>query len=182
GGEAGSNRVRQRGREAGAKRAKEGSEPRTDEREPPPTRREHLRKRMGGAARAGKSWGSYGWVMSFGTVLPLPVFLGGYLADVTLIGAPLARQIYRFRPFLPAPAQAPPGEDKVMAKTQGGKKPLAERIRAHSPPGWIERRGKPVSMLVRSIWFVLVGWWAGAIWVLIAWSVLLLPYPLLDLI
>ena len=144
---------------------------------------EELRERAHGAVRSGKTWGGYGWFMSFGTFLPLPIFLGGYLVNVTLVGAPLARQIYRFALFITTLGQAPPGEDKVKAKTEvGGKKPLAERIRPYSPPGWIERHGRPVSMPLRVIWFVLVGWWAGGIWVVIAWSVLLLPYPLLDLI
>src|SRR5262249_19556159 len=62
------------------------------------------------------------------------------------------------------------------------RKPLAERIRPFSPPGFLERRGRPVAMGLRVVWFVLIGWWAGGVWVVIAWSVLLFPYPLLDLI
>jgi hypothetical protein len=31
-------------------------------------------------------------------------------------------------------------------------------------------------------WFLLVGWWLGAVWTALAWSVLLLPYPFPDLI
>jgi hypothetical protein len=121
--------------------------------------------------------------MSFGTFLPLPVLLLGYLVNVTLVGAPLARRIYRFALLLPTLGQAPPGEDKVKVKRDaGGKKPLVERLRQYSPPGWIERRGRPVGMALRIAWFLLVGWWAGVIWMLIAWSVLLLPYPFLDLI
>jgi hypothetical protein len=29
---------------------------------------------------------------------------------------------------------------------------------------------------------VFVGWWLGALWTVLAWSVLLLPYPFPDLI
>ncbi|PWU24375.1 MAG: hypothetical protein C5B48_06695 [Candidatus Rokuibacteriota bacterium] len=151
----------------------------TEGRDRPP-----IKERAHSAARASKTWGGYGWFMSFGTFLPLPIFLGGYLVNVTLVGAPLARSIYRFALFLTTLGQAPPGQDKVKARTQakGDKKPLGERIRPYSPPGQLERRARPVSMPFRIIWFVLVGWWAGAVWVVIAWSVLLLPYPLLDLI
>ena len=34
--------------------------------------------------------------------------------------------------------------------------------------------------MFRVLWFVLVGWWLGALWVLLSWSVFLLPYPFLD--
>jgi len=37
-----------------------------------------------------------------------------------------------------------------------------------------------VSTTVRVIWFVLAGWWLGGVWVVVSWSVFLLPYPLLD--
>jgi uncharacterized membrane protein YccF (DUF307 family) len=121
--------------------------------------------------------------MSFGTLLPLPVLLFGYLVNVTLVGAPVARDIYRLALVLPTLGQQPPGEDKLKARTsREGKKSFAERIRPYSPPGFVERRGRPLAMPLRIVWFVLVGWWLGAIWVVIAWSVLLLPYPLLAII
>jgi len=130
-----------------------------------------------------KSWLGYAWFMTMGTFLPLPIMLGGYLANVTLVGAPLARLIYRYALVLPTLGQPPPGEDKVKAREGGsGNKSFAERMRPYSPPGLVERRGKPVAMPLRIAWFVLVGWWLGAIWVIIAWSVLLLPYPLLNVI
>jgi hypothetical protein len=37
-------------------------------------------------------------------------------------------------------------------------------------------------MGARVAWFLLVGWWLGAAWTGLAWSVLLLPYPFPDLI
>jgi hypothetical protein len=130
-----------------------------------------------------KTWGGYAWFMSFGTILPLPIFLLGYLANLTLVGAPIAWQFYRFGIFFSTLGQQPPGEDKLKERTSGeGKKPLAERVKDHSPAGWVERRGKPVSLPVRIVWFVFVGWWLGAVWVVIAWSVLLLPYPFLGMI
>ena len=46
--------------------------------------------------------------------------------------------------------------------------------------GLLERRGHPVSLVVRVIWFVLVGWWLGFVWVMVSWSPFLLPYPLFD--
>ncbi len=149
----------------------------------PEKRRTHLRQKARGAARSSKPWLGYTWFMTFGTFLPLPALLGGYLANVTLVGEPLAKRIYRYSLVLPTLGQAPPGEDKLKARTEGSsKKPFTERIRPYSPPGIIERRGRPVPMPVRVVWFVLVGWWLGAIWVLIAWSVLLLPYPVLGVI
>jgi uncharacterized membrane protein YccF (DUF307 family) len=130
-----------------------------------------------------KAWGGYAWFMSFGTILPLPIFLLGYLANLTLVGAPIAWRLYRFGIFFSTLGQQPPGEDKLKEHTgDEGKKPLAERVKDHSPAGWVERRGKPVSMPIRIVWFVLVGWWLGVVWVVIAWSVLLLPYPFLGMI
>jgi uncharacterized membrane protein YccF (DUF307 family) len=129
-----------------------------------------------------KSWLGYAWFMTMGTFLPLPIMLGGYLVNVTLVGTPLAKLIYRYAVVLPTLGQPPPGEDKVKARESSGKKSFAERIRPYSPPGLVERRGKPVAMALRIVWFVLVGWWLGAVWVIIAWSVLLLPYPLLNVI
>ncbi len=143
----------------------------------------HLRQKARGAARSSKPWLGYGWFMTFGTLLPLPIFLVGYIANVTLVGAPLARRIYAFALLLPTLGQEPPGEDKLKARSErSGKKPFAERIRPYSPPGFIERRGKPMAMPLRVAWFVFVGWWLGAIWVILAWSVLLFIYPLLDVI
>jgi uncharacterized membrane protein YccF (DUF307 family) len=130
-----------------------------------------------------KTWGGYAWFMSFGTLLPLPIFLTGYLVNLTLVGAPVARDFYRFGMFFSTLGQSPPGQDKVKEKTSGeGKKPFVERVKEHSPAGWVERRGKTVAMPLRIVWFVLVGWWLGLIWVVIAWSVLLLPYPFIGMI
>ena len=134
-----------------------------------------------GAVRTGGRWAGYGWFMSLGTVLPLLVFLLGYVVHITLIGAPVARLVYRFGIWLSTLGQEPPGKEKFDARTAAsGKKPFFERIRPYSPPGWIEKRGRPFSMPVRVVWFVFLGWWLGAVWVVISWSVFLLPYPLLD--
>ena len=140
--------------------------------------------------RSARSWGGYAWFMSFGTILPLPVFLCGYLAELTFVGAPLARRAYRFGIFLSTLGQKPPGADKLESRhhaddDQGAeeeKKPFAERVRAHAPPGWVERREEPFPTRTRALWFAFVGWWLGALWTGLAWSVLLLPYPFPDLI
>jgi uncharacterized membrane protein YccF (DUF307 family) len=133
------------------------------------------------AVRAGGEWAGYGWFMTFGTVVPLLVFLGGYVFHLTLVGAPIARRIYRFGIWTSTLGQEPPGKDKIEAKLTGSdKQPFYVRVRPYSPPGWIEKRGKPFSMPVRIVWFVLVGWWLGAVWVVISWSPFLLPYPLFD--
>lgn len=139
----------------------------------------------GKRGRRARAWGGYAWFMSFGTFLPLPVFVGGYLAELTFVGAPLARRAYHFGIFLSTLGQRPPGADRLEARHDGDekkKKPFAERIRAHAPPGWVERRGEPFSFVVRAAWFAFVGWWFGGVWTLLAWSVLLLPYPFPELI
>src|SRR5262245_14757310 len=141
------------------------------------------RERARTVIRSGEHWAGYGWFMSFGTVLPLLIFLGGYVVHVTLVGAPLARRIFRFGIWTSTLGQEPPGKEKMEARLSGsgsGKKPFFERIRPYSPPGWIERRGKPMPIAVRVIWFLVVGWWLGAVWVFVSWSPFLLPYPLFD--
>jgi uncharacterized membrane protein YccF (DUF307 family) len=139
------------------------------------------RQRARSAVRTGGHWAGYGWFMSFGTVLPLIVFLAGYVVHITLIGAPIARAMYRVGIWLSTLGQEPPGKDKVEARqSTSGKKPFFERIRPYSPPGILERRGKQPSLPVRIVWFVLVGWWLGGVWVVVSWSIFLLPYPFLD--
>jgi uncharacterized membrane protein YccF (DUF307 family) len=133
--------------------------------------------------RRGGAWGGYIWFMSFGTFLPLPVFLCGYVAQLTFVGAPLARLLYRFGVFLSTLGQSPPGSDKLEARRRDNeKKPFAERIRDPAPPGWVARRETPFGTGTRAAWFVFVGWWLGALWTGLAWSVLLLPYPFPGLI
>jgi hypothetical protein len=128
-----------------------------------------------------KRWVGYGWFMSFGTLLPLAVFLGSYVVHLTLVGAPIARSLDRFGIWISTFGQEPPGKDKLDArKTDSGKPSFVERVRRHAPPGYLERRGKPVAMWVRVLWFVFVGWWLGALWVILSWSVFLAPYPFLD--
>jgi uncharacterized membrane protein YccF (DUF307 family) len=142
----------------------------------------------GSRRRRVRAWGGYAWFMSFGTFLPLPVFIAGYLAQLTFVGVPLARRAYRFGIFLSTLGQRPPGADKLESlherdeESEEKKKPFAERIRAYAPPGWVERRDRPFGTAARVAWFVLVGWWLGGLWTLLAWSVLLLPYPFPDLI
>lgn len=152
-----------------------------------PTTAQDAEEQHGG--RSLRSWGGYLWFMTFGTILPLPVFLLGYLAQLTFVGAPLARRAYGFGIFLSTLGQRPPGADRLEGRNKAGtdededrKKPFAERIRAKAPPGWVERRGVPFGARTRASWFVLVGWWLGAVWTGLAWSVLLLPYPFTELI
>lgn len=148
---------------------------------PAPGRERHVKE-------SARHWGGYLWFMSFGTFLPLPVFLVGYLAQLTFVGAPLARRAYSVGIFLSTLGQSPPGADKLESRREEkeggeeGKKPFAERIRAYAPPGWVERHDGPFGTVARVAWFVLVGWWLGGIWTLLAWSVLLLPYPFPELI
>ena len=127
-----------------------------------------------------REWAGYGWFMTLGTLLPLGAFLAGYLVHVTILGEPIAWRVYRFGIWLSTLGQEPPGKDRIEGGPGSEKKPFVERIRPYAPPGWIRRYGKPVPMPVRVVWFVLVGWWAGAIWVMLSWSLFLLPYPLLD--
>jgi hypothetical protein len=134
-----------------------------------------------------RAWGGYAWFMSFGTFLPLPIFVAGYLAHLTFVGAPLARRAYAFGIFLSTLGQRPPGADRLESLHEEEAKkakrpPFAERVRAYAPPGWVERRAEPFSFGRRAVWFVFVGWWLGGVWTLLAWSVLLLPYPFPELI
>jgi uncharacterized membrane protein YccF (DUF307 family) len=149
------------------------------------------RERARHAARKGGSWAGYGWFMTLGTILPLIVFIGGYVVNVTLVGGPIARRIYRFGIWLATLGQEPPGQEKFAARkaakeaeeasSEGpDKKSLIQRIGYYSPPEVLERRGKPVSMPIRVVWFVMVGWWLGVVWVIISWGLFLLPYPMLD--
>ena len=39
-----------------------------------------------------------------------------------------------------------------------------------------------MAVWLRVVWFVFVGWWLGAIWVVLSWAILLAPYPFLDTI
>jgi hypothetical protein len=122
--------------------------------------------------------------MTFGTFLPLVVFLVSYLVHLTIIGAPIARTGDRFGIWLSTFGQDPPRRDKGDKgdddKDGADKKSLVERIRPYSPPGFVERRGRPISLPVRVLWFILIGWWLGAIWVVLSWSVFLAPYPFLE--
>src|SRR5262249_20271910 len=100
---------------------------------------------------------------------------------VTQIGAPVAKLIYRFGIWLSTLGQEPPGADKLEARhASSEKKPLAERILPYSPPGLLARRGRPMPLLFRIVWFLLAGWWLGGIWVILCWSFFILPYPMLD--
>jgi hypothetical protein len=128
-----------------------------------------------------KHWAGYGWFMSFGTILPLVVFLGSYLVHLTLVGSRPARSIDRFGIWVSTLGQEPPGKEKLDSrKSENSKRSFAERVREHGPSGYLQRRGRPVSLLVRIIWFVFVGWWLGALWVLLSWSIFLMPYPFLG--
>jgi uncharacterized membrane protein YccF (DUF307 family) len=154
--------------------------PKVTDGETEPAEPHSLRERAGGAASRGKHWGGYAWFMSFGTFLPLLVFLGSYLVHLTLVGGGVAKRIDRAGIWMSTLGQEPPGKEKLEARKSDDKKPFFERIRPYTPPGLLERRGRPVSMPVRVLWFVFVGWWLGILWVLLSWSVFLLPYPFLD--
>lgn len=127
-----------------------------------------------------KRWAGYAWFMSFGTFLPLVVFLASYPLHLTLVGAPIARSAYGFGIWLSTFGQEPPGRDKLDSREGADNKSFVERIRPYSPPALVERRGRPFSLWQRALWFIVVGWWLGAIWVVVSWSVFLMPYPFLD--
>jgi hypothetical protein len=115
----------------------------------------------------------------FGTFLPLLIFLGGYVVHLTLIGAPVARQIYRFGIWTSTLGQEPPGKDRMEARrAASGKKPFFERVRPYMPPAWIAKRSRPFHPAVRTLWYLLVGWWLGFAWVVVSWTPFLVPYPL----
>ena len=133
-----------------------------------------------------RAWGGYAWFMSFGTFLPLPVFVGGYLAQLTFVGAPLARRAYRFGIFLSTLGQRPPGADQLESRHHGDEEKKKPVRAAHPRPraarlGRAARRAvllRGPSCLVRLRRLVA----RGRSWTLLAWSVLLLPYPFPELI
>jgi uncharacterized membrane protein YccF (DUF307 family) len=128
-----------------------------------------------------KHWAGYGWFVSFGTILALMVFLASYLVHLTLVGPPVARAVNRFGIWLSTFGQEPPGKDRLESRPRDpNKKSFVERIRKYSPPRIIERRDRPFSSWQPAVWFVLVGWWLGAIWFVVSWSVFFAPYPFLD--
>jgi hypothetical protein len=136
-----------------------------------------------GVVTSAKHWGGYAWFMTLGTLGPLFIFLGSYVVHVTLIGAPLARLLYRFGIWFSTFGQEPPGAEKLAAKThehEGDGESFVDRVSRYSPARVLERRGRPIALPVRIVWFVLVGWWLGAIWVVLSWSVFLAPYPFLN--
>jgi len=141
---------------------------------------------LDGAVTSTKHWVGYGWFMTFGTLLPLFIFLGSYVVHVTLIGAPVARLLYRFGIWFSTFGQDPPGAEKLAAKTHAHDNDddddpsFVDRVSRYSPARVLERRGRPVALPARIVWFVLVGWWLGAIWVVLSWSVFLAPYPFLN--
>ena len=131
--------------------------------------------------RSIKHWAGYAWFMSFGTFLPLGVFLASYPLHLTLVGAPAARSIDRFGIWLSTFGQEPPGKEKLESRQRDSKKPpFVERVRHYSPAVIVEHHGRPFSLWQRALWFLLVGWWLGAIWIVVSWSVFLMPYPFLD--
>jgi hypothetical protein len=118
--------------------------------------------------------------MTLGTLLPLFTFLVSYAVHLTLVGAPVARAGYRFGIWLATFGQAPPGKGKLDASKEGKSRSIGARIKPYTPAEILERRDEPVPLARRAVWFVLVGWWLGGIWVVGAWSVFLAPYPFLD--
>jgi uncharacterized membrane protein YccF (DUF307 family) len=154
----------------------------TDESVRAPSRGERLRR----AVRAGESWAGYAWFMTLGTVLPLVVFALGYLVNLTLVGAPFAKRTYRFGEWLATVGQKPPGQDRVDARLEGSqsgprrKRPWVAHVRRLTPPELVRRHGRPFPLWMRVLWFLFVGWWLGAIWILVSWSPFLLPYPVPD--
>jgi hypothetical protein len=137
--------------------------------------------RTRGVVSSAKHWAGYGWFMTLGTLLPLFVFLGSYGVHVTLVGAPIARRLNRLGIWVSTFGQPPPGAGKLAAHKEGeDDESFVDKIRSYSPARMLERRGRPVAMPFRIAWFVLVGWWLGAIWVVISWSVFLAPYPFLG--
>jgi hypothetical protein len=75
---------------------------------------------------AAKHWAGYAWFMSFGTLLPLFVFLGSYLVHVTVIGAPITKRLYGCGIWLATFGQEPPGKDNLPSReAKPDRKPLA---------------------------------------------------------
>jgi len=76
------------------------------------------------------------------------------------------------------------GQQQFPRQPYQGQPPVVVQNYYQAPPiatpVMVEARSSGPSFLARALWFIFVGWWLGIIWVLVSWSVFLLPYPFLD--
>ncbi len=88
----------------------------------------------------------------------------GYLAAITIIGLPLAFYIFN---RIPAITTLRSRTQTFTAEQVGGQ----TVVRAQTVPQ------RP--LWIRAVYFVLVGWWLGALWLAVAWicSVLIVTIP-----
>lgn len=108
------------------------------------------------------------WYLFIGWWLTGIVIVVAYFAALTLIGLPIAFWLFN---RLPTVLTLRPRNKTYATELRDGMTYL------------VERNPNQMSMLVRAVYFVFVGWWAGAIWMSIAYllclTVLGIPFGLM---
>ena len=105
------------------------------------------------------------WFVFVGWWLSGLVIVLGYAAALTVVGLPLAFWLFN---RVPQAQTLRPRTLNWQVTTADGTT-LVQQAHVAQRPWW-----------ARALWFVLVGWWLGAIWLTVAWvlSLLILPLPL----
>ena len=94
------------------------------------------------------------WFLLIGIWLSGIVTFIAYLACLTIIGLPLGFWLFN---RLPMVLTLRPRTELQVIEVQDG----VAYVRGN--------KGKQLPTIVRALWFILVGWWLGAIYVSIAW-------------
>jgi uncharacterized membrane protein YccF (DUF307 family) len=94
------------------------------------------------------------WFVFIGSWLSLVAIAAAYLACVTIVGLPLGFAIFN---RLPSVLTLRPRSDHQAVEVRDG----VTYVTGGTVP--------QLPMWARAIWFVLVGWWLGAIYLSVAW-------------
>jgi len=105
------------------------------------------------------------WFIFIGWWLSGVVVTAAYLACLTIIGLPIGFWLFN---RLPAVLTLRPRSDEDVTEVRDGIGHVRGQGQAQLP------------MLVRALWFVLVGWWLGALYLGVAWllCVIIVTLPL----
>ena len=95
------------------------------------------------------------WFIFFGWEIGTAAMVVAWFFNITIIGLPVGLFILNHIPFL---LFLRPPSSQVVAQTT----PTGEVV--------IEERGRPqINILLRALYFILVGWWFSALWLLVAY-------------
>lgn len=95
------------------------------------------------------------WFLLIGIWLSGIVTFIAYLACLTIVGLPIGFWLFN---RLPLVLTLRPRTELQVIEVQDG----VAYVRGN--------KGKQLPIVVRALWFILVGWWLGAIYVAIAWA------------